>query len=404
MRCTRSKTLCGSNYRQQYCCSPRDMGLEWPCEDVGDCKTKFYGGGVCFPKPQNGMTCVSSPDLCKRKYEKEINRECPNENWVKDEALGCFLFGDVQMTWEGAQEFCTSQTAKVRIDHSTAHTSPSHLVEVNTEEIQNFVVEGKAKGRVYWIGARDNDEEGEWRWEVNGNLINESFTNWQDGQQPKYETNPLVDQEDCLELGRWNGELWNDNKCTWSQNYPLCHIPFQGQSKCFCCDTRPKSPPLPCVDTGCLDTWDGLGQCINVTEVKDWGKLAEEYDLSVKDTKGACSAPEEAEGIPPRHVVLETTGQYGDCCRCMKMKACEDTGCKAKEGTCVDVRNEDLEKYSDLDLSNDLGNDLCGAMHEETFCKCFKKRSQSTPDQYTLDDDYYQYDADYETTTTQNLE
>ena len=45
MRCTRSKTLCGSNYRQQYCCSPRDMGLEWPCEDVGDCKTKFYGGG-----------------------------------------------------------------------------------------------------------------------------------------------------------------------------------------------------------------------------------------------------------------------------------------------------------------------------------------------------------------------
>ena len=122
---------------------------------------------------------------------------------------------------------------------------------------------------------------------MNGNLINESFTNWQDGQQPKYETNPLVDQEDCLELGRWNGELWNDNKCTWSQNYPLCHIPFQGQnflevihlcipsaylsyylsgqSKCFCCDTRPKSPPLPCVDTGCLDTWDGLGQCVNVT-------------------------------------------------------------------------------------------------------------------------------------------
>ena len=89
---------------------------------------------------------------------EEINKECPNENWVKDEALGCFLFGDVQMTWEGAQEFCTSQTAKVRIDHSTAHTSPSHLVEVNTEEIQNFVVEGKAKGRVYWIGARDNDE------------------------------------------------------------------------------------------------------------------------------------------------------------------------------------------------------------------------------------------------------
>ena len=132
---------------------------------------------------------------------------------------------------------------------------------------------------------------------MNGNLINESFTNWQDGQQPKYETNPLVDQEDCLELGRWNGELWNDNKCTWSQNYPLCHIPFQGsnfleescnnkntplqcycstfyfhclsgQSKCFCCDTRPKSPPLPCVDTGCLDTWDGLGQCINVTGTK----------------------------------------------------------------------------------------------------------------------------------------
>ena len=65
---------------------------------------------------------------------------------------------------------------------------------------------------------------------MNGNLINESFTNWQDGQQPKYETNPLVDQEDCLELGRWNGELWNDNKCTWSQNYPLCHIPFQGSN------------------------------------------------------------------------------------------------------------------------------------------------------------------------------
>ena len=62
------------------------------------------------------------------------------------------------MTWEGAQEFCNGQTATVRIDHSTAHTSPSHLVEVNTEDIQKFVVEGKAKGRVYWIGARDNDE------------------------------------------------------------------------------------------------------------------------------------------------------------------------------------------------------------------------------------------------------
>ena len=42
--------------------------------------------------------------------------------------------------------------------------------------------------------------------------------------------------------------------------------------------------------------------------MKDWGEMVEEYDLSVKDTKGACSAPEEAEGIPARHVVLEATG------------------------------------------------------------------------------------------------
>ena len=45
-----------------------------------------------------------------------------------------------------------------------------------------------------------------------------------------------------------------------------------------------------------------------------------------------------------------------------------------KVGACVDTRNENLERY-DVELQTDLGEGLCGAIHPESYCSCFKQRN-----------------------------
>ena len=55
--------------------------------------------------------------------------------------------------------------------------------------------------------------------------------------------------------------------------------------QCSCCDARKEEEHLPCIDQGCTDEWDGLGQCVNVTKV-NWVKAGLVYDLSIPNTLG----------------------------------------------------------------------------------------------------------------------
>lgn len=320
------------------------------------------------------MTCVSTPGLCA---PEEIS--CP-KGWITDVTLGCLYFGTTPMTWEEAQDYCDSKSSGNMV---------SSLVEIHTEAMQNFVSAEKDDSRVYWIGGRDL-VEGVWRWEHSAELLEQHYTNWVDDQPPNH---PLVDEEDCLELGRWRGDNWNDISCDWAKNHPICHIPVSEDRQCSCCDARKEEEHLPCIDQGCTEEWDGLGQCVNVTKV-DWSKAALQYDLSKPNVAGRCSngkeaaaeAEEAAEGDEPSvleersldNVVLRTVvgkdGFLEDCCRCMKKNPCQDNGCRVAGGQCVDARNENLEKF-DLEFKTDLGDELCGAIHEESYCKCFKARN-----------------------------
>ena len=103
--------------------------------------------------------------------------------------MGCIYFAYKQMNWFAAKAFCQTLT------------EGSHLIEVKTEALQNFIVQWKKSSPVttdwnYWLGATDlakarskdiivcsrkiedsflataHFQEGEWRWETDGSLFN----------------------------------------------------------------------------------------------------------------------------------------------------------------------------------------------------------------------------------------
>jgi hypothetical protein len=71
-----------------------------------------------------------------------------------------------------------------------------------------------------WIGARDFEEEGNFRW-LDGDELDPEDASWGAGQPDNYEG-----REDCVEL-RANDDNWNDASCG-SDKPALCERPLAG--------------------------------------------------------------------------------------------------------------------------------------------------------------------------------
>ncbi|XP_017695400.1 PREDICTED: C-type lectin domain family 6 member A-like [Lepidothrix coronata] len=65
----------------------------------------------------------------------------------------CYSFSWESWSWEEAREACADLG--------------SHLVVVNSEEEQEFLLENTNRSSSYWLGMTDREEKGKWVW-ING--------------------------------------------------------------------------------------------------------------------------------------------------------------------------------------------------------------------------------------------
>ena len=99
---------------------------------------------------------------------------CP-DGWARL-ATGCYLFGNVTggATWDESEEMCAE--------------FGGYLAEIKTEEEQEALgryYEGRFRGEgcrwratMYWMGGRDEEENGTWTWRHSAAPLNSSYTNW----------------------------------------------------------------------------------------------------------------------------------------------------------------------------------------------------------------------------------
>ncbi|XP_070776810.1 CD209 antigen-like protein 2 [Enoplosus armatus] len=128
-----------------------------------------------------------------------------------------FAFSDVlsRRSWQNARQFCTKQGGDLAvIDSREKHLSVSELMNNYQDPSRPIDQTG------FWIGLRDVEEEGTWKW-LDGTRLMEGY--WNDGE-PNNQGN-----EDCAATyPRSNPfKAWNDAPC----NYELKWI----------CEMAPKS-------------------------------------------------------------------------------------------------------------------------------------------------------------------
>jgi len=149
--------------------------------------------------------------------------------------------------------------------------------------------------------------------------------------------------------------------------------PISKEKSCWCCK-KPEIPSGKCVDDGCSASWQGQGECVNVT-INPWSTIEAKYDMRYNNPyyNRRCKAPQGEE----------------NCCLCLKKQSCEDTGCFQKGGICVDMRNSYLGTDNTyprnvVELESRIRGDLCrgssaSAVSGEKCCQCYKRKSKPCP-------------------------
>nr|XP_006132086.1 C-type lectin domain family 4 member G isoform X1 [Pelodiscus sinensis] len=120
---------------------------------------------------------------------------CP-ANWLLY-AGTCYYFSTERKHWSYAKQACTDQGGQ--------------LIIIDNEQEQEFLAKN-AKGKQYWIGLHDINNEGTFIWVDNNPL---SYSNWNRG-----EPNDYGGGEDCVMMFR-DGK-WNDMPCAASEEGWIC--------------------------------------------------------------------------------------------------------------------------------------------------------------------------------------
>lgn len=137
----------------------------------------------------------------------------------------CYFLENTGQTWDNAQAACVAEGG-----YLAAPTSQHE----NEAIIANLGVAGEVR-----LGARDDDVEGEWRWETgdlagnmfwsgnaSGSIQNGLYNNWRTTGTPQPNANT---DEDCLSAGSYSSRtLWGDFLCTNSVAYVCEFDPEEG--------------------------------------------------------------------------------------------------------------------------------------------------------------------------------
>uniref|UniRef100_H2ZVM1 C-type lectin domain-containing protein n=1 Tax=Latimeria chalumnae TaxID=7897 RepID=H2ZVM1_LATCH len=118
--------------------------------------------------------------------------ECCPSGWVQFKKR-CYLFSNDEMDWDSSANSCTAMG--------------SHLVVMDSADVEQFKFNRKKVKHSYWIGLSDITEEGTWRW-VDGTPYT-SLQFWYQGEP----------NNDCVEFRYYStssGKFskWNDVSCT----------------------------------------------------------------------------------------------------------------------------------------------------------------------------------------------
>ena len=129
-----------------------------------------------------------------------------------------------------------------------------------------------------------------------------------------------------------------------------------------------------CVDKGCVDHWQGHGECVNIDD-QPWMEIKEKYDWRTSNhiTNKLCG----------------TTSKDKDCCLCMAKNvtnSCKDDGCYAAGGECINMKNADFDDKSmdSINIGDKIegaqGSDLCVSRDDTTLkcCQCYRRQTTSS--------------------------
>ncbi|XP_023345272.1 C-type lectin 37Db [Eurytemora carolleeae] len=124
--------------------------------------------------------------------------------YEKIPGAGQFLIPTDSRTWIDAKRYCESKLG--------------FLVEFVNRELEETVknyVKTNYEISTFWLGARDHQTEGVFKWESTNQTLDELYTNWGEGEPNNHD-----DREDCAEFSSF---AWNDMDCSESRRF-ICQL------------------------------------------------------------------------------------------------------------------------------------------------------------------------------------
>ncbi|NXT67121.1 CLC4E protein, partial [Chaetops frenatus] len=116
------------------------------------------------------------------------SRKC-QAGW-KSHGNGCYSFSRDSLSWGRARDACADLGA--------------HLVVVNSEDEQAFLLENSNRSSSYWLGMTDGEQEGKWLW-ITGE--DPDFRFWD-----VWERDPEKELKDCGAVGPKG--FWVNERCS----------------------------------------------------------------------------------------------------------------------------------------------------------------------------------------------
>ncbi|XP_036765837.1 C-type lectin domain family 6 member A isoform X2 [Manis pentadactyla] len=132
----------------------------------------------------------------------EKNWECCPSTW-KSFGSSCYLISTERNFWAQSEQNCVAMGA--------------HLVVINSEAEQNFIVQQLNESLSYFLGLSDLQGNGNWQW------IDQ--TPYKDNVRLWHQHEPNFSAEECASIVFWSsrGWGWNDVFCDTNRN-SICEM------------------------------------------------------------------------------------------------------------------------------------------------------------------------------------
>ncbi|CAH1777783.1 unnamed protein product [Owenia fusiformis] len=175
---------------------------------------QYISGNYRYSRQTNSQIAIDDIYITNRPCQG-IKR-CPAGSIpATDGSSSCFVFVPTAMTWPESVLHCKKYGAK------------SHLVEVNSKERHDFLVNVTKNNKAlefasregWWTSGNDDDKWGVWKWLNTPTLNRFSYTNWHPGQP-----NNVANEQHCMLMEYpANNWAWGDVEC-FSKHPFICEI------------------------------------------------------------------------------------------------------------------------------------------------------------------------------------